>query len=209
MLQVGAKVPNFSLASNAGTISAAGLKGARYVLYFYPKDDTPGCTKEACGFRDLLPRFDGSKIKIFGVSADSIAAHEKFAAKFALNFPLLSDPERKLIEGLGVWVEKSMYGKKYMGIARASFVIDAQGVIEKVWEKVSVETHAAEVLAYLSGAPEAKPGMAKPSAAKPGTAAVSAKKTVAKTPASKPAAPKKTAVAKVATKRPAAKSKKP
>lgn len=153
MLQAGDKIPDFSLTTDSGeAVSAKTLKGQRYVLYFYPKDDTPGCTKEACGFRDNLPKFDGISVRVFGVSADSQSAHGKFVKKYDLNFSLLADPERQLIEPIGAWVEKSMYGKKYMGIARATFIVDAKGKIEKVWEKVAKpENHAAEVLAALAG----------------------------------------------------------
>lgn len=151
MLDIGDTVPDFSLHTDSGsTVSSADLRGQRYVLYFYPKDDTPGCTKEACAFRDALPQFDSLGVKVFGVSADPVKAHEKFVRKYQLNFPLLSDPERVLIEGMGVWVEKSMYGKTYFGIQRASFVIDADGRVIKVWPKVSPEQHAAEVQAWLS-----------------------------------------------------------
>jgi len=154
MLQSGQAVPDFQLADQDGNpITAKALLGQRYLLYFYPKDDTPGCTKQACGFRDLLPDLNGLGLHVFGVSADSEAAHRKFTQKFALNFPLLADPERKLIEPIGAWVEKSMYGKKYMGIQRASFLIAADGTIEHVWEKVSPEKHPDEVRAYLMGAP--------------------------------------------------------
>ena len=152
MLQIGDQVPEFSLKTDGDkTVSSASLKGTRYVLYFYPKDDTPGCTTEACGFRDSLPAFNTTSVAVFGVSADTGSAHDKFVKKFSLNFPLISDPNRVLIEGMGVWVEKSMYGKKYMGIARATFVIDANGKIEKVWEKVTPAGHAEQVLAYLAG----------------------------------------------------------
>ncbi len=166
MLSEGLAIPDFSLLSTAGAISRKSLMGSRYVLYLYPKDDTPGCTTESCGFRDLLPKFDASKIKVFGVSADSIKAHEKFISKYQLGFPLIADPERLLIEGLGAWVEKSMYGKKYMGIARSTFVVDGTGKIEKVWDKVSVATHANDVLAYLQGEPESKVARPKSNAAK-------------------------------------------
>ena len=150
MLKIGDKVPQFTLESDtAGTIKASDLKGTRYVLYFYPKDDTPGCTTEACSFRDNLPKFGDVNVPVYGVSADDVKKHGKFTQKFSLNFPLLSDPGRTLIEPMGVWVEKSMYGKKYMGIARVTFVISPQGKIEQVWEKVKPEGHAAEVLAYL------------------------------------------------------------
>jgi thioredoxin-dependent peroxiredoxin len=201
MLSAGQSVPDFSLVSTAGNVSRKSLMGSRYVLYLYPKDDTPGCTKEACGFRDALPKFDARKIKVFGVSADSIKAHEKFISKYQLSFPLIADAERQLIEGLGAWVEKSMYGKKYMGIARCTFVIDSSGKVEKVWDKVSVETHAQDVLSYLLGGGET---------AKPTSPKAPAKKTVAKATASKTAAAKsapvtKTAVKKLAANKPAAK----
>jgi peroxiredoxin Q/BCP len=150
MLDIGSQVPDFSLSSDSGAVvSSAELRGQRYVLYFYPKDDTPGCTKEACAFRDALPDFDALDVKVFGVSADPLKAHEKFVRKYQLNFPLLSDPDRVLIEGMGVWVEKSMYGKTYFGIQRASFVIAANGRIAKVWPKVSPEKHAQEVRDWL------------------------------------------------------------
>ncbi len=156
MLQIGDQVPEFNLSTSGDkTVSSASLKGTRYVLYFYPKDDTPGCTTEACSFRDNLPAFNATDIQIFGVSADTGVAHDKFVKKFSLNFPLISDPSRALIEGMGVWVEKSMYGKKYMGIARATFVIGASGKIEKLWEKVTPAGHAEQVLAYLTGAQDA------------------------------------------------------
>lgn len=152
MLKVGDRVPAFSLESDtAGTVSSAGLKGKRYVLYFYPKDDTPGCTKEACNFRDNLPLFVGLGVPVFGISADDTASHAKFTAKFSLNFPLLADPERKLIDPMGVWGEKSFMGRKYLGVFRTTFVVNADGVIERVWDKVSVDAHAAEVLAWLKG----------------------------------------------------------
>jgi thioredoxin-dependent peroxiredoxin len=170
MHQIGDIVPAFSLATDGGkAISNSALKGQRYVLYFYPKDDTPGCTTEACGFRDNLPKFSEGAVQIFGVSADTAVTHDKFVKKFSLNFPLISDPNRVLIEGLGVWVEKSMYGKKYMGIARATFVVDGDGKVEHVWEKVSPTGHAEAVLAYLSGgapSPPAKIPISKKPAAK-------------------------------------------
>ncbi len=156
MLQIGDQVPEFSLKTDGEkTVSSDSLKGGRYVLYFYPKDDTPGCTTEACSFRDNLPAFNAKSVAIFGVSADTGSAHDKFVKKFSLNFPLISDPNRVLIEGMGVWVEKSMYGKKYMGIARATFVVDSNGKIEKLWEKVTPAGHAEQVLAYLAGGVDA------------------------------------------------------
>lgn len=162
MIEIGQDCPDFSLQDHTGTtVSRTGLLGQRYVLYFYPKDDTPGCTKEACAFRDALPRFGELGTKVYGVSADPVASHAKFVAKYGLNFPLLADPERQLIEGLGFWVEKSMYGKKYMGIQRATVVVDAGGKVEQLWPKVSPEGHAAEVAAYLAGESAPKKGKAK------------------------------------------------
>jgi peroxiredoxin Q/BCP len=150
MLHAGDLIPAFDLTSTDGTrVSSASLAGRRYVLYLYPKDDTPGCTTEACSFRDNLPRFSGMGVPVFGVSPDSAAAHAKFTAKHGLTFPLLADPERLLIEGLGAWVEKSMYGRKYMGVQRSTFVVGPDGRIEKVWEKVTPARHAEEVLAFL------------------------------------------------------------
>ncbi len=152
MLQVGDAVPDFTVESDsAGTISAAKLRGQRYVVYFYPKDDTPGCTKEACSFRDSLPDFKGLGVPVFGASADDAKAHGKFVAKYQLNFPLLIDPDKKLLEAFGVWAEKSMYGRTYMGVLRATFVVGADGKVEKVWPKVKPEGHGAEVLAWLKG----------------------------------------------------------
>jgi peroxiredoxin Q/BCP len=175
MLKSGDRIPDFDLVTDRGErVSPKTLKGARAVLYFYPKDDTPGCTKEACAFRDALPKFDAAKVRVYGISADDEKRHAKFATKYALNFPLIADPERQAIEGFGVWVEKSMYGRSYMGIARASFAIDATGKVEQVWDKVKPETHAEEVLAWMTGAA--------PAAAKK---AAPAKKAVAKKVAKK------------------------
>ena len=154
MLQVGELVPHFSLLSDRDqTVTSASLLGERYVLFCYPKDDTPGCTTESCAFRDLMPNFQDLAVKVYGVSADKLAAHVKFIKKFGLNFPLLSDPDHQLLEALGVWVEKSMYGKKYFGIQRSTFVINARGNVEQVWEKVVPAGHAEAVLGYLRGDP--------------------------------------------------------
>lgn len=123
-------------------VSLADFRGAPLVLYFYPKDDTPGCTAQACGLRDAWSEFDG-KAEIFGVSTDPVASHEKFIGKFRLPFPLLSDPDHKLVEAYGVWVEKNMYGKKYMGTERSTFVIDAKGRIANIFRRVKPEEHVA------------------------------------------------------------------
>jgi len=130
-----------------GTVSLKALKGKTVVLYFYPKDDTSGCTAEACAFRDALPDFSKVKAEIVGVSRDPVASHDKFKTKYDLPFPLASDVDGKVCQAYGVWVEKSMYGRKYMGIERATFLIDAKGVVRKVWRKVKVPGHAEEVLA--------------------------------------------------------------
>lgn len=151
-LKEGDKAPAFSLPGAGGaTISLAGLKGKAVALYFYPKDDTSGCTKEACSFRDRLPDFGKLGVPVFGVSPDDAKAHAKFVKKYALNFPLLVDPDKQLLQAYGVWAEKSMYGRTYMGVLRATFIVGADGRIEKVWPKVKPEGHADEVLAALNG----------------------------------------------------------
>jgi thioredoxin-dependent peroxiredoxin len=146
-LKVGAEAPDFTLPTDGGgKVSLKDLKGKKLVLYFYPKDDTPGCTTEACGFRDALPDFSKVKAAIVGVSKDSAASHEKFKTKFKLPFPLASDEDGKVCEAYDTWVEKSMYGKTYMGIERSTFLIDETGVIRNIWRKVKADGHAAEVL---------------------------------------------------------------
>ena len=194
MLKIGAALPSFNLKTETGkAVSSAGLKGQRFVLYFYPKDDTPGCTKEACSFRDNLPAFNKLKVPVFGISADDEKAHGKFVGKYQLNFPLLADPEHKTCDAFGTWVEKNMYGRKYFGIQRATFVIAGNGKIEHVWEKVSPEGHAEEVLAYLNGGSAQKTPVVKKAPA----AKVSTKKAPVKKVATKVAV-KKTAIKKVA-----------
>jgi peroxiredoxin Q/BCP len=152
LLEPGQPIPDFDVETDRGArVSASSLRGRRFVLYFYPKDDTPGCTKEACAFRDLNTEFQRLGVPVFGVSADDGKKHARFRDRHALNFPLLIDAERLLLDGFGTWVEKRMYGRKYFGVARATFVIDAGGMVEQVWPKVSPERHPAEVLAYLRG----------------------------------------------------------
>ena len=147
-LSVGERVAPFTLPTDdGGTFSDGDLIGKRTILYFYPKDDTPGCTKEAQAFRDMIDAFRAAGVAVVGVSADSVASHQKFKAKHGLNFPLVSDEAKILAEGFGVWVEKSMYGKKYMGMERASFLVDEQGVVRQAWRKVKVPGHADAVLA--------------------------------------------------------------
>jgi peroxiredoxin Q/BCP len=147
MLKVGDKAPAFSLLSdNNEKISLKDLKGKTVVLYFYPKDMTPGCTTESCDFQSNLTKFNKKNVVILGVSKDSVKSHQKFKEKEGLKFPLLSDEDGKMCEAYGVWKEKSMYGKKYMGIERTTFVISPTGVIEKIYEKVKVDGHVDEVL---------------------------------------------------------------
>jgi thioredoxin-dependent peroxiredoxin len=149
-LKVGAKAPDFRVATGDGKeMTLADLKGMKAVLYFYPKDDTSGCTKEACAFNDSLKVLEKRGAVVIGVSADSIASHKKFADKYDLAFPLLSDEKKEMIKKFGVWKEKSMYGKKYMGIERTTFVLDEQGVITHIFPKVKVEGHLEEVLGVL------------------------------------------------------------
>jgi peroxiredoxin Q/BCP len=151
MLDIGARAPNFSLIDqNLITRDSKDFKGQRYLLYFYPKDLTPGCTTQACGIQSELEQFNQLNIAVFGVSMDSAARHKKFADKYNLQFPLLADTEKSLIEAYGVWVEKSLYGKKYMGISRSSFLIGSNGKIEFVWPKVNTKTHAIDVLNLIT-----------------------------------------------------------
>src|SRR5689334_661627 len=142
MVSEGQPAPDFTLESDTGEqVSLSQFRGKPVVLYFYPKDDTPGCTTEACGFRDDLKKFAAKETVILGISCDSVASHEKFAGKFSLPFPLLSDEDHAVAEKYGVWVEKNMYGKKSMGIQRATFLIDKQGKIAAAWPRVKVDGH--------------------------------------------------------------------
>jgi peroxiredoxin Q/BCP len=146
-LEPGSKAPAFSLKSDAGkTVKLADFKGHPVVLYFYPKDDTPGCTREACNFRDQSAALQKLGAVVLGVSADTVESHAKFRDKYSLNFPLLADNDHALSEKYGAWREKNMYGKKSMGIQRSTYLIDAEGKIAKVWKKVSVDGHDAQVL---------------------------------------------------------------
>jgi peroxiredoxin Q/BCP len=146
-VEAGDKAPDFILPTDGGgKLSLKALRGKTVVLYFYPKDDTSGCTAEACAFRDALPDFSKVKAEIVGISRDPVSSHDKFKTKYALPFPLGSDEDGTVCRDYGVWVEKSMYGRKYMGIDRATFVIDGKGVVRKVWRKVKVPGHAEEVL---------------------------------------------------------------
>jgi peroxiredoxin Q/BCP len=150
MLKIGDKAPSFDLTSGDGVrVRLGDLKGSTVVLYFYPKDDTSGCTREACDFQESFHKLKARGVVIVGVSADSVGSHAKFAAKYGLSFPLLSDPEKKAITAYGVWKKKSMYGKSYMGIERTTFVIDPKGKIKAIFPKVKVNGHVEEVLAVL------------------------------------------------------------
>jgi peroxiredoxin Q/BCP len=146
MPTIGQPAPAFTLETDTGeTVSLTDFKGQNVVLYFYPKDDTPGCTTEACEFRDSMPRFTKDTTVILGLSPDSVTSHAKFKAKYELPFPLLADTEKVVAEAYGVWKEKSMYGRKYMGVERTTFLIDGKGVLRQVFEKVKPAGHAEEV----------------------------------------------------------------
>lgn len=148
----GTKAPNFKATDQDGkTWTLKDFAGSNLVLYFYPKDDTPGCTTEACAFRDNLPKFEGVNAKIVGVSPDDVASHIKFAEKYELPFTLLADPDHKICEDYDVWKEKNMYGKRFFGVVRSTFVIDGKGIIRKVWGKVKVDGHDQEVLEAVQG----------------------------------------------------------
>ena len=149
-LQEGVAAPAFTMPASGGrTVSSEALKGRPYVLYFYPKADTPGCTKEACAFQEALPQLGHIGVEVIGVSKDKMPPIEKFAEKYGLKFPLASDESTEVAQAFGVWVEKSNYGKKYMGMERSTFLIDKNGVVAKIWPKVKVEGHAAAVLAAV------------------------------------------------------------
>ncbi len=150
-MKLGDLAPDFTLATDSGgTISLAALAGKRVVLYFYPKDDTPGCTREACAFRDLFPDFSAINAVVIGVSKDSPASHDRFKAKYQLPFILAADTETCLAQAYGVWIEKKNYGKTYMGMDRATFLIDEARVVRAIWRKVKVEGHAESVRAALA-----------------------------------------------------------
>ena len=149
-MKVGQKAPDFTVEDDSGKkVKLSDFKGKKVVLYFYPKDDTPGCTKEACNFRDGLKDIAKSGAVVLGVSADDVKSHKKFKEKFDLNFPLLADTDKKIVEAYDVWKEKSMYGKKYMGIERTTFIIDNDGKISHIFPKVKVDDHYDEVLEAL------------------------------------------------------------
>jgi peroxiredoxin Q/BCP len=151
-LKAGDAAPAFSLPASGGrTVSLAAMRGRPFVLYFYPKADTPGCTKEACAFQEALPQLGHVGIEVIGVSKDKLPPIEKFAQKYGLQFPLASDESTEVAQAYGVWAEKSQYGRKYMGMERSTFLIDKNGVVAKVWPKVKVEGHALQVLEAVRG----------------------------------------------------------
>ncbi len=153
MLEIGTKAPKFTLPDKDGNlVSLADFADKKVVLYFYPRDNTPGCTRQACAFAGAYEEFKSINAVVIGISKDSVASHQKFAEKHGLPFILLSDPERSAIEAYGVWQEKKNYGKVSMGVVRSAFVIDENGVIEKVMPKVKPDTNAEEILTYLRGA---------------------------------------------------------
>ena len=151
MLTIGEKAPNFTLQDKDGkNVSLSDFIGKKVVLYFYPKDNTPGCTRQACAFAGAYQDFKNKNVEVIGISKDSTASHQKFAEKYNLPFVLLSDPELKAIQAYGVWQEKKLYGKVSMGVVRTTFIIDENGNIEKIMPKVKPDTNAAEILAELS-----------------------------------------------------------
>ena len=152
MVEKGSHAPDFTLPSDeGGSVTLSSLRGRKVVLYFYPKDDTPGCTIQACDFRDALPRFNGVDAVVLGVSPDSVESHGKFREKFGLTFPLLADEEHAVAEAYGVWKERTLYGRKVMGIERSTFLVDEEGRVAELWRGVKAEGHA-EMLVELMGA---------------------------------------------------------
>ena len=152
MLTVGTKAPDFTLNDqNGAEVRLSDFLGKKVVLYFYPKDNTPGCTRQACAFAGSYAAFKSQNVAVIGVSKDSVASHVKFAQKYELPFILLADPELEAIQAYGVWQEKKLYGKVSMGVVRSTYIIDEQGMIEKVMPKVKPDTNAAEILEYLAG----------------------------------------------------------
>lgn len=150
MLKIGDQAPVFTGIDDQGKeVELKNFRGKKVILYFYPKDNTPGCTQESCDFRDVISRFKKKDTVVLGVSPDSVASHQKFKVKFSLPFPLISDEDHKIAMAYGTWQEKSMYGKQYMGIVRSTFVIDGNGLIFQVYEKVKVKGHVDEVLKTL------------------------------------------------------------
>ena len=152
MLEVKDKAPNFELEGRDGTVvQLSDFLGKKVVVYFYPKGNTPGCTRQACAFASAFQEYEDLGVKVIGISKDSLSSHNNFAQKYELPFILLSDPDRKAIEAYGVWQEKKMYGKVSMGVVRSTFLIDEEGYIEKIWKKAKPDTNAQDILDYLRG----------------------------------------------------------
>jgi len=152
MLEIGMKAPDFTLNDKDGnSVSLSDFSGKKVVLYFYPKDNTPGCTRQACAFAAAYEGFKAKDVVVIGISKDSVTSHQKFAQKYNLPFILLSDPELQAIDGYGVWQEKKLYGKVSMGVVRTTFIIDENGLIEKIMPKVKPDTNASEILQYMTG----------------------------------------------------------
>lgn len=152
MVDAGSEAPDFTLPSdNAGDVTLSDYRGRKVVLYFYPKDDTSGCTRQACDLRDNLPRLDALDAVVLGVSPDPVESHAKFREKHGLNFPLLADEDHQVSEAYGVWKEKSMYGNTYMGIERSTFLIDEEGMVQEAWRRVRPKGHADKVVKALEG----------------------------------------------------------
>ena len=150
-IEEGSKAPAFTLQADDGSkVKLSDLKGNPVVLYFYPRDDTPGCTREACAFRDRQDEIQGLGAKVFGISPDTVESHVKFRDKYSLNFPLLADPDHKMADKYGAWREKNMYGKKSMGIQRSTYLIDANGKVAKLWKRVQVDGHDQQVIDALN-----------------------------------------------------------
>ncbi|MGC3971358.1 MAG: thioredoxin-dependent thiol peroxidase [Pirellulales bacterium] len=190
-LKPGKQIPDLTLESDdAGPVRLRDLASKPLVVYFYPKDDTPGCTREACAFRDRSAELKKLGAAVLGVSPDSVKSHGKFRTKYSLNFPLLADPNHAAAEAFGAWQEKSMYGRKYMGIQRSTFLFDAAGKLVQVWEKVSVDGHDAEVIAALGNLGTGGASAPTKTKAKPKKTTTTKSKT---TTAKKVAAPKKAA----------------
>jgi thioredoxin-dependent peroxiredoxin len=200
--QTGSQAPDFQLPDQRGTtVSLSQLTGKNVVLYFYPKDDTPGCTVEACNFRDEHSALEKAGAVVLGVSPDNPKSHQRFASKFNLPFPLLADTDHKVAEAYGVWGEKKNYGRTYMGITRATFLIDPRGKVKHVWPKVKVNGHVSEVLSVLTGGAS---GSSQATGA--GQTPAPAKKAAAKKAPAKKAAAKKAPARKPAAKRASARS---
>jgi len=199
-IEAGGRAPDFALPADDGTtVALKDLRGRMVVVYFYPKDDTPGCTREACAFRDRKKELARAGVVVLGVSADDVRSHAKFRDKYGLNFPLLADVDHRTAEAFGAWQEKSLYGRKFWGIQRSTFLIDAEGIVRRVWRKVSVDGHDDEVLAAVrepnaDATTESAPKKSRPKPTPADGAARAAgkpKSPPTAAPKKKPAAPKK------------------